>query len=170
MYKKYTNAVEYKSDLIVSINLVSECMSKIEKKLVDFGNFHEADLKCATSAGLSYLLKRLNIDSNILSNRLKYTDGLIKNPNINYIEYKQATNEALDNLRSEISSELKYCSDKLMCIEDGNVYLAVKVKDYVAKVYQYIVKNILKESFEFTCEKKRIKENVKIDEYLSYRS
>lgn len=170
MYKKYTNVIEYKSDLIVSINLVSECMSKLEKRLIEHGKFHESDLSCATSAGLSYLLKKLNIDSNILSNRLKYTDGLIKNPNINYFDYKNATREVLEELRYEIQNGLSYCKNKMVCIEDSKVYLEIKVKDYIVRVYQYILKNILNESFKFTCEKKRVKENVVLNEELSYRS
>jgi hypothetical protein len=146
MYKKYNDVSDYKNDLMRSITLISECMNNLEKEVSKFSNIDRLYFNSKTSAGLSCLLKKLNINSDILANRLRITNNLIGNTNSEYAEYREITKNILSEIEDKLNRELKMCRNSLYNAMHDEMKL-LDVKEFFLQIYIYILKNVFMESF-----------------------
>jgi hypothetical protein len=159
---KYNNVSDYKNDLIKSISLIDECMKKIENDVAKNNNLDEAYFISKTSSGLSYLLKKLEIDSGILSKRLKITNNLIKNSNLDFSGYKNVTKFVLRELEDKLNLCLKKCRKNIYNSKKDEL-VNLYTEEFLIEVYMYILKNVFLESYNITCD--CFEENKRIENY-----
>ncbi|MEN8908152.1 MAG: hypothetical protein ABF289_19535 [Clostridiales bacterium] len=153
MHRKYNDVSDYMNDLKKSITLINESMKTIEEEFIGFSDVDTTYFNCRTSSGLSFLLKKYNVDSDLLASRLRVANDLIKNANIDYSDYKKNTKSVLSEIEENINIELKRCRNKLFNAKNEEINL-LYTKEFFLDVYNYIIRNVFFESFNYTCDEK----------------